>query len=677
MVENHLRNFKFLRNSDIAGPFENYAAARTAAEEAFGNITSLQDGEIALYSYKLGTQNEDGSLTPIETVHTLLGIKRNGGIEILGNYDELTAEYKSYVASEIAKLDSEKTDTNNGVSVTVKQVDGKIDSVSVVAPSLTSAIEALDVDPFSLTTLNGDKLEGYQISEVDGKIVKGQTATTLLTFASAPTDTNKVVTQTEITGLNADVTSEDGVNVQVQVIEEGGIITDVHVTDHSVNAGDVNKAITTAIAGLESSAENATGDIKVQVSQANGELTSVVVTDTLADIAHSGAAADVTVAEGINGLEATNVQSALAELQGDITALQAIDPVITTVSAGTGISVQCLTTPSEGGENSNDIEFNVGVKFTVDTIKYTEGEKSGKTYIRIMDGETVISETDAAAFVKDGFLQSVTKDADTNELIFTWNTDAGIEETTIAISDLCDVYTADETYLHLNGYKFEHKTIEGLDSTNVHGITESVTVENTTEKTFQVPTLKVDAAGHVVSVDEKTVTIKLPVSIDTAIQGGAGVDTTYITTTVNRNATNKNQLDVTSTAVIGSVANDTVGLAEATEVKDYVDSQIDALKDYNTETTVSTAEESGIIVTPTITGADTTNEQRTYVISLETVTRVDNPTADGTAGDPSTSSFADNATTFTYVKAVNTDANGRVTGILTETITENFDAGTY
>lgn len=657
-----LRNFQFLRNTTIDS-FASYSAARTAAVTAFASIKTLQDGELVLFSYKL-----DGDA---DTVHTLLGIKRTGGIEILGNYDELTDEYQSYVATEIAKLDTPEagiTGTNNGVSVTVKQVDGKITSVDVVAPSLTTAIEALDVDPFSLTKVEGTTLQGYQISEVDGKIVKGETAETLLTFVSTPSTTNKVVTQAEITALNADVTSAEGTNVRVQVVEEAGKITGVNVTDTSVNATDVTNAITTAIEGLDSTKSNVetlengktTTDIRVEVVETDGKLTAVNVTDTLKAVAHSGAAADVTIADDGNLIEATTVEGALAELAGDIAALDAAQ-----LEAGTGIEID------------TDNKINANFDIVIETRSEGEGETATTaTYIVIKDGETVIAEENANAFVKDGFLQKVEKDATNNTLIFTWNTDAGIEQTTIAISDLCDVYTADDTYLHLDGYKFEHKTITGLDSENTHGLTGNVEVTNTTSTTFKVPSLKVDAAGHVTSVDEKTVTITLPKSIDTAVQtiNGHKVNDTFITTTVTPSTDDNTTQNIVVTATIGVVEDNVEGLAEATEVKHYVDSKIGALTDYNTETTVNAAENSGIIVTPTIENADAVNEQRTYAISLAPVTRTDN---DSSNGVPTESSFADDTTTFTYVKAVHTDANGRVTGIDTETVTEFFDAGTY
>ena len=655
-----LRNFQFLRNSiNTIESFANFAAARTAAETAFAGITTLKDGEIALFSYKL-----DDNATK---VHTLLGIKREGGIEIVANYDEI----QHYVDTKISNLDSIKTGTDNGVSVTVEQVDGKIDKVTVVAPSLTNAIEALDVEAFSLTELDNTILKGYQIYEEDGIIKKGTTAETLLTFATAPTATNKVVTLKEIQDLDTPeggVSSADTNNVKVTVTQVDGIVNTVTVVDNSVNATDVEDAIEDAIeeaiADLKSNVEdtNVSGDITVKVSQAEGKLTSVEVSDTLADVAHSGQASDVTVAEGINGLEATNVQDALAELASDIAALDAAQ-----LEEGIGIAI----------DENNKINANFDI--AIETRTEGEGESATTaTYIVIKDGTNVIAEENANAFVKDGFLQSVTKDAANNTLIFTWNTDAGVEQTTIAISDLCDVYTAKENdWVVLNGFEFSHKT-SGVTAGKYAANAADVTVNSTTSQSFKVPTLTVDAAGHVTAASEQTVTIALPASINTAVQtiNGHDVNDSFITTTVTPSEGGKTQT-IAVTATFGSVAANSEGFAEATEVKEYVDGKIDALKDYNTETTVSVATDGGIILDTEISGADTVAEQRTYTISLAPVTRVDNATEGGATGRPSESSFADDAKTFTYVKAVHTDANGRVTGIDTETVTENFDAGTY
>jgi hypothetical protein len=318
--------------------------------------------------------------------------------------------------------------------------------------------------------------------------------------------------------------------------------------DSAINALDADK-----------SGSNTKGDITVQVVETDGKITEVKVSDTLKSVAHTGAAADVEIVDEDGLYTSTTVEAALAEVMAKANTLDAAQ-----LSAGTGIEI--------GTDNTINANFDIA-------IETRTGENAGE-YIVIKDGENVIADVNANAFIKDGFLASVTKDATTNELVFTWNTDAEAGEsnqvTRIAISDLCDVYTAKvNDWIQLNGFEFSHKTSSVTAGTYANN-TDNVTVDSTTEKSFNVPTLTVDAAGHVTAASEKTVTIKLPATIDTAIQGGAGVNTTYIQTTVDRNSTNTNQLDVTSTAVIGDYAAEGQkdGLATTTTTKAYVDGKI-------------------------------------------------------------------------------------------------------
>lgn len=78
------------------------------------------------------------------------------------------------------------------------------------------------------------------------------------------------------------------------------------------------------------------------------------------------------------------------------------------------------------------------------TLSIAKTKKAdGKTYVQLIGKDNaVVSEFDAAEFVADGMLESVTKDTSTNEIVFKWNTSAGITETRIDIDDLVEVYTA-------------------------------------------------------------------------------------------------------------------------------------------------------------------------------------------------------------------------------------------
>ena len=123
----------------------------------------------------------------------------------------------------------------------------------------------------------------------------------------------------------------------------------------------------------------------------------------------------------------------------------------------TGLSAITVT-PATGSETANTISLTIdstdqvlsqsssGLLSTLslDIVQGTDAD-SGKTFINLCGkGGTgdVISTVDASQFVVDGFLQSVTYDDKTKDLVFTWNTDAGIQTTTINLGDLIDTYDA-------------------------------------------------------------------------------------------------------------------------------------------------------------------------------------------------------------------------------------------
>ena len=61
-----------------------------------------------------------------------------------------------------------------------------------------------------------------------------------------------------------------------------------------------------------------------------------------------------------------------------------------------------------------------------------------------------ISTVSAAPFIKDGMLQSVTYDASTKKIKFTWNTDSSIAPVEISLQEFIDTYVADEKTITLD-----------------------------------------------------------------------------------------------------------------------------------------------------------------------------------------------------------------------------------
>ena len=107
-------------------------------------------------------------------------------------------------------------------------------------------------------------------------------------------------------------------------------------------------------------------------------------------------------------------------------------------------AVGAIEIPVEGIADGEKILSLTGKKLsTTLSIVKTKKVEDGKTYIQLLGKDSeVISEFDAAEFIADGMLESVTKDTETNEIIFKWNTSAGVTETKIDIDDLVEVYTA-------------------------------------------------------------------------------------------------------------------------------------------------------------------------------------------------------------------------------------------
>ena len=601
--------------------FTIYGTAQNA-----GQISEVEDGTIT-FNQALSTDNKAATMADVNAAIESTTYTAGNGIAIANN--QISADLKIAYDSTSKKItlkDNAGTNSFGEIDATDFIKDGMLEDVEIITATneegltpgnkyfkftfktvqhgteeATTTVEYLDVeslvdsytagnDWISIDQTTNKISHKTQTGLPESSIGSGSFANNTLTLSIPTLTVDGAGHVTALQGESVKMTLPDSIASAVQKVTSTEVLGDnkfvaVHATrgensndvvlTSEVKIGDyatesqtnglattsatktyVDGQITTAIDALEGTATIASVTdnvvtLKAGIVEADGKIDNNTEADiTLAKLATTGDAADVAISNAGSLYTAENVEDALAEVMTKANALQAAQ-----LSAGKGIDIDGTT-------------INADLKLSI-------AKEGDVTYLYIKDTEGAeISKVDAAKFVKDGFLQSVTKDAKNNTLVFTWNTDAGVETTTIAISDLCDVYTADETYLHLEGYKFEHKTITNLDSTNAHGIREDVTVNSTDTKTFQVPTLKVDAAGHVTTVDEKTVTITLPAEIDTAIQSGAGVNTTYITTTVARNTTNTNQLDVTVAAVTGKVADGEDKLATALDVKEYVNTKV-------------------------------------------------------------------------------------------------------
>lgn len=138
----------------------------------------------------------------------------------------------------------------------------------------------------------------------------------------------------------------------------------------------------------------------------------------------------------------SEVDKAVGGLDDRIKALEEAEDADTTYSVKEGEKILKL----EGTEFS-----------TVAALKYVEAADEEPAKIQLLGiDNVVVSEIDATPFIRDGMLNDVEYDAETNTLTFTWNTEAGEKSDTVVLSDIIEPYTAGNG-LKLTGNEFAVK----------------------------------------------------------------------------------------------------------------------------------------------------------------------------------------------------------------------------
>ena len=619
-----LRHIQLFRNNAIAA-YVSFAAARTAAEAQFATL-DLRDGELALFSYQLGTQDEQGNVIPSGSVHTLVGVKRTNGIEILANYDELHYDIEQIIND----LDSEVTnavipegaesDTTTPVIVTIKQNNGKLTEVKVNVDNLSNDFQEI-INALDYTHENGNTTTTFNIyatNQVDGKVSEVVDGT--IYFTDEVTSTNQGATKKyvddSINALNVD---------NVEVAKKTGNVVEIY-----------------------------------NVKEENGKIAQSNKVATLAEVAITGAAANVSVADGTNVIDATTVEGALVEIATEINAmdLPATD-VVAMNEASEGITANTILQTSKISEEDGKVSvapatplvyFNQAISSTnkVATMAdLTAAEYAGENaiavdnttnkislvinpddsvlsqdarglktnislqYVSVADatgegthkviqligtkgGEqapVVLGTVDATDFVKDSFLESAaivkgtwSEDGNTftaNEegsdkaIKLVWRTvtrdgdtsDDTTETTYINVESLIDAYTAGNDWIVINetANTISHALV---GATGTYGNENDVVAMGIT--TFVVPTLTIDAAGHVTAAAEKTVTIDLSTTTASEV-----LNTTNKFVAVQTSAVaDSNDYIITSqvqTQAVASATDAANGLATAKDVRDFTE----------------------------------------------------------------------------------------------------------
>lgn len=225
----------------------------------------------------------------------------------------------------------------------------------------------------------------------------------------------------------------------------------------------------------------------------------------------------------------------IAETQGNVTLAQS--------EAGLTASVVIPDAKVTGVKANDQVLALEGTSLTSTIgLSYDSGNKKIKlTGI----GKAEIASIDASDFIKDGMLDTATFDPETKKITLTFNTDSGKKPIEINVSSLVDTYTAKVgSGLILADHEF------GID-TSIIATAQSVT----------------NVSSVVSSLSE------------TAVQSvSAAAENNYVKATVSKSGT---ALTVGATATIQPVATASAstsapkkGLAEASDVKTYVDAEV-------------------------------------------------------------------------------------------------------
>lgn len=225
----------------------------------------------------------------------------------------------------------------------------------------------------------------------------------------------------------------------------------------------------------------------------------------------------------------------IAETQGNVTLAQS--------AAGLTANV-VIPDAKVTGIKANDSVLALDGTNLTSTIGLSYDSKNKKIKLTGI-GNAEIASVDASDFIKDGMLDTARFDPETKEITLTFNTASGKDPIKINVSSLVDTYTAKAgSGLTLNDHEF------GID-TSVIATAESVT----------------NVSNAVSSLS------------GTAVQSAsAAAESNYVKATVSKSGT---ALTVGATATIQPMATASAetsapkkGLAEASDVKAYVDAEV-------------------------------------------------------------------------------------------------------
>jgi hypothetical protein len=435
----------------------------------------------------------------------------------LSNADTLLDTQIKSLADTVDGLDTGVSDVKinntsiNSSGVANIAVDGEYNaSTNKIATKSTvsDAIEALDVSSDKgAASISGSTITIKAIQQEDGLIKDGGTTTINLDGTYDATD-NKIATKSTVSG--AIDTFESGLTGTATIASKSGDVV----------------------------------TIKTGVTEAAGKISNDSGTDiVLEEVAVTGAAEDVSIADSGNLITATTVEGALQELATSIEDNEitiASGEKIISKSAGNELSTTLTMVVEKQGEAGNQKDYIV--------LKGINGAE--------------ITKVDATDFLKDGMLSNAElvteaeQDVSTTApyIKLTFNTDAGQQDIRFSVSSLVDTYTSgDATALTVNKYTITPNT--GAVAENAGTLTTGGQVYTAIAATKGQDLQNI--AGETATTQGDYINVKVTAT--------KGVNDNNYTLSTTSNVT---------THTVSDATDSNNGLATAKDVKDYVDTKV-------------------------------------------------------------------------------------------------------
>ena len=208
---------------------------------------------------------------------------------------------------------------------------------------------------------------------------------------------------------------------------EGGTVNLGNITTELTSQGNRITALETA-----SSAQGAAiNQLNTTQSDINSQLQAIVDLNTQQTGQIVGLTQELTTVKNSLATNTGTIATLNTSVGSHTQSIASIQDTLSTLKVKSVEEYEKVLSVSEDGA--------LRATLTLDSYK----KENGKTYIKLSGIQgAVISEFDASAFVKDGMINSVQYDPETQNMTITWNTDAGKNPTVIPLSGLIDTYNA-------------------------------------------------------------------------------------------------------------------------------------------------------------------------------------------------------------------------------------------